>query len=1050
MLCQSCRSDNSATSAFCAACGKPLEPTGPVSRPEDEILKTLSASGGERKRLTLLFADIVNSTGLIERHDPEDALRRVQPVIDAMKAAVAHNGGGVIKIQGDGILALFGAPRSHEDHALRGCAAALAMQASVAALDDTDVRIRVGLHTGVVVAQAVENSLHFLTYEVAGPAAHLAARIEQMAEPGDILLTGDTLAATRQSVETVSLGKRVIRGLTEPIEMFRLLGVRNAPASVIFRSRLYLSALTGRNAEFEALNVELASASNSEAHAVGVVSAAGAGKSRLCFEFAESCRNRGIHVHEARVLPHARATAYQPIIELLRDYLGLKARQPPEAARRQVATAIATLPAAIDTLPLLLDFLGLSDASNPAPKLDPAVRKTRLLELVRNIVRSGRRNEPTVILIEDLHWVDDASGEFIEEMVDAVVGTTTLLMLNFRPDYSAPWMRRAHYRQIVLAPLGRTEMGDLLGDLLGHDPSVANVANDIADRAQGNPFFAEELVHTLVDSGNLEGERGAYHLARATGTVPLPVTIEALLGARIDRLDEADRRVLQYAAVIGRGVPATILESVSGLSTADLAGPLRRLRQAELLRELSAGQPGLYAFCHPLIQEVCVQSLLRERRRKIHADVARAMKLQSTDPWEERTSLLAYHLEEAGELMEAAQAAIRSALWVGARDSSQALRSWKKVHQLLTALPPSESTAWLRVNACLQIMGFGWREGLAIDEARSRFEEAREIALATNNLRANAWAHAAFGRNLAVAGSADDYVARVREAMALAVEAKDGSSEVMLKAILSQALRLAGHAQEALQANIEATERVHEINEFDRQLMGFTVERWLIAMRGQILVLLGRFDEARSYLDRMLQADVDPHDITQHLASVAYVDIAWGEGDLALGAQHAERATSLAAQSRSPYVSVSAQTCRGLSHLMSGRFADAVDGLEKALAFARARRAGMETEARLLADLANARRLNGDLEGARRTADEAIEVAGKRAARIPECLARIVLAEAALAAGDTGSAALELPKVRALLKETGAKLYEPMMQGLAARIDAGGAAHAAPGAMCAG
>jgi predicted ATPase/class 3 adenylate cyclase len=1072
MLCRYCDSDNSATSAFCSACGKPLglaciacghvnrpdsrfcgkcskplEPAAPISRPGAEILKALSVSGGERKRLTLLFADIVNSTGLIERYDPEDAMRRLQPTIDAMKGAVDRHGGGVIRIQGDGILALFGAPRSHEDHALRACAAALAMQASIAALGDSDLRIRVGLHTGVVVAQAVENSLHYLTYEVAGPAAHLAARMEQMADPGDILLTGDTVAATRQSVEAVSLGKRAIRGLTEPVEVYRLLDIRNAPASVIFRSRPQLSTLIGRSAEFEALNVELANASNGEARAVGIGGAAGAGKSRLCFEFAESCRSRGFHVHEARVLAHAHATAYQPIIELLRDYLGLKAGQPPDAARRQVATAIANLPAANDTLPLLLEFLGLSDASHPAPRLDPAVRKTRLLELVRNIVRSGRRNEPAVILVEDLHWVDAASGEFVEAMVDAVVGTTTLLLLNFRSDYAAPWMRHGHYRQITLSPLSRAGMGDLLSELLGRDPSVAEVANDIAERAQGNPFFAEELIHTLVEGGNLEGERGAYRLARAIDTIPLPATIEALLAARIDRLDETARRILQCAAVIGCEVPAAILESVSGLPPAGLAEPLKRLRQAELLRELSGGQPGLHAFSHPLIQEVCTQSLLRERRRKIHADVARALKLRSTDPWEERTSLLAYHLEEAGEFMEAAQATIRSALWVGAHDSSQALRSWKKVHQLLTALPPSESTDWLRVNACLQIMGLGWREGLSIEEARSRFEEAREIALATNNLRANAWAHAAFGRNLAVAGSADDYVARVREATALAIEAGDGSSEVMLKAALSQALRLAGHAHEALQANIEATERVHEINEFDRQLMGFAVERWLIAMRGQILVLLGRFDEARPYLDRMLQADGDPHDITQHLASVAYVDLAWGEDNLTLAAQHAERASSLAVQSGSPYVSVSAQTCRGLSHMMSGRFADAVDELEKALVFARARRAGMETEARLLADLANARRLNGDLDGARRTASEAIEVAGERAARIPECLARIVLAEAALTAGDANRAALELPKVRALLKETGAKLYEPMMHDLAARIDAGTAALAVGTAM---
>jgi predicted ATPase/class 3 adenylate cyclase len=1060
MLCRYCDSANSAANVFCATCGKALGPVcaacGHANRPDspycakcsepleppssdahrgDIVLQALSASGGERKRLTLVFADIVNPTGLTHRRDPEDAMQRMRPAIDAMKNAVDRYGGEVARMHADGVLALFGAPRPHEDHALRACAAALAMQASVTALGDDGLRIRVGLHTGLVVVHAVENSLGKLTYDVAGLAAHLAARMEQAAEAGDILLTADTVAATRQSVDAVSLGKQAVRGLSEPVEVFRLLGVKHAPASAIFRSEPQLSKLVGRAAEFAALDAELAKAASGEARVVGVAGGAGMGKSRLCFEFAERCRNRGLGVHEARVLAHARATPYQPVLELLRDYIGLKEGQAPDDARRQAATAIAGLPVASDTLPLVLDFLGLADSQHPAPKVDPAVRKARLIELVCSIVRSGARNRTAVILVEDLHWIDAASGEFLQAIVDAVVGTATLLLFNFRSDYVAPWMQRGHYRQVALAPLERVQMADLLGDLLGQDASVAVIAQIIAERARGNPFFAEELVHTLAQRGHLEGARGAYRLAQQVDTIPLPTTIEALLAARIDRLDQAAKRILQCAAVIGREVPLAILESVSGVAPAELGEPLRRLQEAELLHELSLGRPGLYAFSQPLIQEVCYQSVLREQRRKVHGDVARALKVRSTDPWEQRTGLLAYHLEEAGETMEAAQAAMRSAMWIGAHDSSEALRNWKKVHRLLIALPASESTDWLRLNTCLQIMAFGWREGLPIEEARGCFEEARQIALATNNVRANAWAHAAFGRNLAVAGSADDYVSRVREAIALAIAAKDGSAEVMMKATLSQALRLAGHMHEALQANIEATERVAEINGFDRQLMGFAVERWLTAMRGQILVLLGRFDEAMPFLDRMLQPDADAHDITLHLSSVAYVDLALGVGDPALAERHAERTSALAVLSGSPYIQVSAQTCRGLSHIVAGRFANAVDALTGALDFARSRRAGLETEARLLADLANAYRLNGDLEAAKRTAGEAIEVASRRAARIPECLARIVLAEAALSAGDAQGAARELPKVRALMEETGAKIYEGLVSGLAARLE---------------
>jgi class 3 adenylate cyclase/tetratricopeptide (TPR) repeat protein len=1033
LACGACGHVNHADSRFCGKCSEPLEAPTPVRRSMD-ALRALSVTGGERKRLTVVFADIANSTSLIERQDPEDALRRMQPAIDAMKRAVDRHGGVAIRVQGDGVMALFGAPRPYEDHALRACAAALAMQSAVTALGDADLKIRVGLNTGLVVVQAVENSLGVLTYDIAGPAAHLAARMEQAAEPGHILLTSDTVTATRQSVEVFSLGKRAVRGLSEPVEVFQLQGVKHAPASAIFRSQPQLSRLTGRAAELAALDAELGHVRNGEARVVGVVAEAGAGKSRLCFEFVERCRDQGIAVHETRVLAHAQATTYQPVLELLRDYLGLKAGQAPDDARRQITAAIAALPVADDTLPLLLDFLGLGDAGRPGPKPDPAVRKSRLTELVRSLVRSGAADGPSVIVVEDLHWIDSASGEFIEAMADAAVGTRTLLLFNFRSGYSAPWMQREHYRQIVLSPLDRVQTAYLLGDLLGLDSSMDQVAHDIADRAQGNPFFAEELVRTLVERGHLEGKRGAYRLTQAVDAIPLPTTIEALLAARIDRLDEAPRRILHCAAVIGREVPASILENVANQTQAELEEPLRQLRQADLLHELSMGPPGLFAFSHPLIQEVCYQSLLRDWRRKIHADVARALKVRSNDPWEERAGLLAYHLEEAGELMEAAQAAMRSAMWVGGHDSREALRGWKKVHRLLTALPASESADWLRVNTCLQIMGFGWREGLPIEEARVYFEEAKQIALATKNFRANAWAYAAFGRNLAVAGSADDYISLVREALAFAGEAKDGSAEVMLTASLSQSLRLAGRLREALQANIEATERVDEISAFDRQLMGFDVARWLTAMRGQILVLLGRYDEARPFLDRMVQGEVDPHDITQHLASTVYVDLAWAENNSIVAERHAERATALAIKSGSPYVHVAARAGRGVAHMVSGRFAAAAADLKDALEFARRRRAGLETEARLLAELANAHRLNGDQEAAARTAAEAIEVSQRRGARVPECLARIVLAETALTAGDASSAAREMLKVRVLMEETGAKLYASMVESLAGRI----------------
>jgi class 3 adenylate cyclase/tetratricopeptide (TPR) repeat protein len=1055
MLCRYCNSDNSATNAFCETCGKPLgivcAACNHLNRPNslfcgncatplaarssrpttEEVLRVLSISGGERKHLTVVFADISNSTSLIDDTDPEDAMRRMQPAIDAMRHAVETYEGIVNKVQGDGVMALFGAPVPHEDHAVRACAAALAIQASVARLGDPELKVRVGIHTGEMVVQAVANSLYH-TYDVAGSGAHLAARMEQMAEPGEILLTAVTAAAARQSVEATSLGHRKVRGVSEPVEVFRLRRLHHAPASVIFRSQKSLSPLIGRKSELDALEAELTSAASGEPHVVGVVAEAGSGKSRLCFEFAERCRERDFRVYETRVTAHGHATPYQPILELARDYLGVKPTMSTDEARQQVAAALAELPVAGDTLPLLLGFLGLADPARPAPTIDPAVRKARLIELACVFVRSGRQQQPAVVVIEDLHWIDTASEEFIDAMVDAIVGTTTMLLFNFRHGYTAPWMQRSHYRQISLSPLDRAETATLLGDLLGKDSSIALISRNIAERAQGNPFFLEELVHSLIERGDFEGERGAYRLGGGIDAIPLPPTIEALLTARIDHLDGSARQVLQYAAVVGREAPLAILESVTGLPPTDLAAALSRLRRAELLRELPLDR-GVHAFSHPLVQEVCYRALLRDRRRRIHGDVARVMKPQFSDQKEQRASLLAYHLEEAGEPMEAAQAHIAAALWIGNHDASQALRTWKKVHQLLSTQPASQSTDFLRLQACLQIMNFGWQEGMSAEEGQGWFEEARRLALEAGIMRANAWAHAVYGRNLAVRGSADDYVARTREAVDLAKAANDRGVEAMLKAVLSQAIRFAGHLDEALQANIEATNVAGEISEGDRQRLHLDVDRWLTAMRGQILVLLGRFDEARSFLDRLLQTDIDP--MTLHLVSTAYIDMAWATNDRLLADFHAERATAIAAESGSPYIRVNALACRGVSHMVAGRFEAAVNDLDKALSFARQRKTGLEGEARILADLANAHRLNGDLANARRFAVEAIEVATARAARVPQCLARIVHAEVLLRADDTEQVRLELRKIRALIEETGARLYEPFVHDLAARLE---------------
>ena len=1027
--CSACGHLNGPTARFCGRCSAALKPiTTEVSNQSwQHVLRSLNAKGGERKRLTILFADIRNSTGLIDSlGDPELGMRRLQPVLDLMNEAVVRYEGVVNKSQGDGVMALFGTPQPHEDHAVRGCLAALAMQDGVRRFDDPDLQIRVGVHTGEVVVQAIEHGI-YQTYDAAGANVHLANRMEQMADAGSILVSIETYTAAKQFVEVEPLGLQTIRGIAAPIEIFKLKGLQHAPSSGVFRSGRRLSPLTGRTDQFSALVLELENTMKGDGRVVGVVGEAGIGKSRLCFEFAESCRQKGIRVYEARVLAHGRATPFQPVLELMRDYFGIRGKEPAEVSRRRVLDRLAALPISEQLSSILLEFLGLADPQRAAIKLDPKTRKTQLLDFVRTLPRSPR--DPTsVVIVEDLHWIDAASEEFVEALADAVVGTTTLLVVNFRPGFTAPLMQRSHYRQINMPPLPPAQAAILLQEHFGNDSSLALLSRNIIERAQGNPFFLEELINALVERGDFEGEKGAYRLKGGIDSIPLPSTVQAVVAARIDRLEESAKKVLEIASVVGREISISILDVVTGLNPAELSEAAQHLRQAELLYDVPPFEQRLLAFRHPLIQEVAYRSLLHERRRELHSKVAQAIESLFKERAEERASLLAYHLEQAGENLKAAQQNMRAAVWIGTNDPSQALRSWKKVRELLSELPPSQPINYLKMMASGQIVNFAWREGISAKDALVYFEEAKQLALALGDIRANALIHAAYGRMLANGGSADEYVEKIREAKAIADEGNDPSVQITLKAVLCHALWLSGRMREALQMNVEAMDHAHEVVQFDRQTLGFDIEIWLAALRGRTLVMLDRQEEARPFLDRILQLEEGQVDALHYvIPSWAYVDLAWAEGNIGLAQEHADRAFSLAIKSGNPYLRVYAQASRGLSHIVAGRLTSAIEDLSDALSFARSRKAGLENEPRILADLANAYRLNGEIEIAFSTVDQAIAVAIERHARVPECLARMVRAKLLLRSANSDEQAeggQELERAKALMRETGAMLLE--------------------------
>jgi class 3 adenylate cyclase/tetratricopeptide (TPR) repeat protein len=1049
LKCDVCNHINGPTSRFCGQCGTALVSTSAsLDASSRRILRSLSTKGGERKRLTLLFADIRDSTSLIDSlGDPELGMRRLEPVLNLMKDAVHRYDGIVNKIQGDGVMALFGAPRPHEDHAVRGCLAALAMQDAIARLADPSLQIRVGLHTGEVIVQTIENSI-YQTYDAAGANVHLANRMEQMAGGGCILITRDTYAGAKQFVEVVPLGMLTIRGIAAPVETFRLTGLLNAPASDVFRSGRRLTSLIGRSEEFAALEHELANAVRGDGRVVGVVGEAGIGKSRLCFEFTENCRRQGIRVYEARVLAHARATPFQPVLELLRDIFGIRVKESVDVSRRRVIDRFAPIASSEQALLLLLEFLGLADAARPAPKLDPRALKIQLLDLVRTLVHSGPRDTATIVLIEDLHWIDAASEEFVETLADAVVGTTTLLVVNFRPGFAASFMQRSHYRQIVMPPLASEQAQLLLKEHFGEDPSLALLSRNIIERAQGNPFFLEELVHAIAERGDFEGERGAYRLKGRIDAVPLPATVQAVVAARIDHLEEMAKQVLETASVIGRLVALSILEPVAALPHEELSEAISHLRQAELLYDLPPYDQGLLAFRHPLIQEVAYAMQLRSRLVVLHAAVAKAIECFDWGKLDEFAGLLAYHYEAAGQPLEAVTHLQRAARWIGRTNSAEALKSWKKARALLEDQPRSEHINRLRALASGQILNFGWREGMSADEVKPYAEEALKYARSSDRMHEPILL-GAYGRLLAATAAADDYVHLVQDAVKLTSDEGHVGRFATVNAMLSQAFFMAGRLNEALEVGAVALAAIAEQGGFEtnvtlglnaNQILGFDVEHWIKCLRTRILVRLGRFGEAKARLAEVLQAAPERvAAVVEFIPHFASVEMAWGIGDPDLAHRHAAKVAELAEQSAMPYIRVAAIACAGLAKGAAGDFAAGARDLREAIDFARRARAGLEFEARMLADFADLLYRAGDLDAALEASGEAITVAKRRTDRVAECHASLIrgmtLAVAAGGGRDDGEANQLLEHAEQLLSVSGAGFFKPRLTQLRSDLE---------------
>jgi class 3 adenylate cyclase/tetratricopeptide (TPR) repeat protein len=772
-----------------------------VTKPGNEPLDA------ERKQVTVLFADVMGSMDLAEQHDPEAWRKIMQRFFSILADAVTEFEGTVDKFTGDGIMAVFGAPVAHEDHAQRACYAALRMLEDVAGYaaelrrqEGLNFSVRVGANSGEVVAGAIGEAAGG-DYTAIGHTVGLAQRMEALAEPGKAYLTESTAALAEGFLDLEDLGEFGIKGASRPVRVFELAGIGRARSRLDLSRQRGFSRFVGRDREMGALEEALARAEGGKGGVVGVAAEPGAGKSRLCHEFAQRCRDRQLEVFEAQAQAHGQSIPFMPVLQMLRAYFGIGEQDPPRAAREKIAGRALLLDTSFaEDLPLLFDFLGVPDPDRPPPQISGEARQRALRGIVCRLTSSPARRHTIVIVVEDLHWIDEGSEGMLAALLEAVAGTPTLVVVNYRPEYEPAWAGAPSFRSVSLAPLGPADTREMLRDIAGEDPSLDGLEEPIHERAAGNPFFVEEIVRELAETGRLQGERGAYRLAGPLEGARVPASVQAILAARIDRLDPGDKQLLQVASVIGKEFGERALRLSAGLGAEELSPRLCALTDAGFLYEAELYPERILAFRHPLTREVAYGSQLGERRGATHAAVARAtIEIESSARLDELAALVAHHWEEGGETLEAARWFARAAHWAGHSRPQDALRLWQRVTELTERLEEDEETAALGVISRLLQLDYAWRLGMERGRAEALAEEAAAIADRIGDLRSQALLQLLTAARPGVAHDAGEWVEAALGAVALADEAGDPDLRVGVRCAAAYALTCAGEMERVVE-----------------------------------------------------------------------------------------------------------------------------------------------------------------------------------------------------------------------------------------------------------
>ncbi len=882
MSCQVCLSTLKAGDLFCSSCGAAV----PQQAARPQVVEVRGRIAGERKYLTVLCADLQRSTDLISELDPEAAISRLEPALAAMRIAVRRNRGIVSKEGGDGLIALFGAPRADDNHAVMACHAAVELVHRVKLLNDPALRVRVGVHSGYVVAHVIEADLSSI-YEAGGPAVHLVKRLEGAAQAGQILVSESCQSLAAGLVTFNALIPRRLEGFSAPVPHYELVEISGL-SRWRARSTKGLSSFVGRGEEISLLE-QAAGEVAAAGQVIALVGTAGIGKSRIVHEFVGAQRQKNWQVLEAEGNPLEQAVPYALVKTLLQGALRVGNIAPEDKPQLPEGSP----PAHSDLWPAALCAVLDQPVSDPRwNDLEPLLRRRVITDAVCNTIDRVVATRPTVLLLEDLHWSDGQSENVVEALMSLAASRPLLILLTWRTEDTPGWLARLDVRRIWLRSLDIASANALLGDLLGTAPNLDALKAHILRHTGQVPLFIEEVARQLVSRGVPDGDASRFAAKAPWDALGIPPTIQGVIASRIDRLPKEDKSLLQLASVVGPRISPALLAAVTGMPAAQLQSRLWSLEILDFLVESQWPAAAEYEFAHDLIREVAYDSILRPQREELHRRILTAMEAISQGREQEVAEALCHHAVQSRDWAKAArygQLAARKALARSAfRDATGYFES--AIHAVDT-LPESLE-----------------RERHAIDlriEARLAY---------------------------APLGNIEQWFGLCRDAEARSAKIGDESRRLASIAVMAQALNFSGTPYEAITAGEQAVALAHQLK--DMTWLGFT-EYGL----GQSYFLAGRYRDAEAQLAqataRLENApeNLPPDTTGPSLLVLCYMMGAMVHawlGEFDVSERCVGQATVLADQDGRPYDVIAADYARGLVQLMRGNLEEAEAAFDRA------------------------------------------------------------------------------------------------------------------------